>query len=55
MAETSASILSWGDETFGKVSDPVKLVERVELELAELKRPSSPGMNPKPRKRPPMW
>ena len=37
MAETSASILSWGDETFGKVSDPVKLVERAELELTELK------------------
>ena len=37
MAETSSSILAWGDETFGKVSDPVKLVERAETELTELK------------------
>jgi NTP pyrophosphatase (non-canonical NTP hydrolase) len=37
MAETSASILLWGDETFGTVSDPVSLAERARLELAELK------------------
>ena len=37
MAETSASILSWGDETFGKVKNPLALVERAGLELAELK------------------
>lgn len=37
MTETSSSICAWGDETFGKVSDPVKLAERAELELTELK------------------
>lgn len=37
MVETSASILRWGDETFGKVSDPVALVKRAETELTELK------------------
>lgn len=37
MAETSASILAWGDETFGKISDPVAFVTRVETELTELK------------------
>lgn len=37
MRETSASILRWGDETFGKVSDPVALVDRAALELSELK------------------
>ena len=37
MTETSSSICVWGDETFGKVKDPVSLVTRAEAELTELK------------------
>ena len=37
MSETSQTIKAWGDETFGKAMDPVKLVERAEIEMAELK------------------
>ena len=37
MMETSNSILEWGDETFGEVTNPVALVERAATELAELK------------------
>ncbi len=36
MAETSRSILAWGDETFGTVADPGALVRRAEIELCEL-------------------
>ena len=36
MAETSASILAWGDETFGKVNEPTALVASAAVELAEL-------------------
>ena len=38
MTETSSSICAWGDETFGKVKDPVSLVTRAETELTELKQ-----------------
>ena len=37
MTEPSSSICVWGDETFGKVKDPVSLVTRAEAELTELK------------------
>lgn len=36
MAETSKTILVWGDETFGKVQDPVALVKRAAEEMDEL-------------------
>lgn len=36
MAETSKTILDWGDETFGKVSNPIALAKRAEGELTEL-------------------
>ncbi len=46
MSETSASIKAWGDETFGKATDPVKLVERAEIEMAELKDALAAGDMP---------
>ena len=43
MIETSQTIKAWGDETFGKAMDPVKLVERAEVEMAELKEALAAG------------
>ena len=43
MNETSETIKAWGDETFGKAMDPVKLVERAETEMAELKEALAEG------------
>ena len=43
MSETSATIKAWGDVTFGRAKDPVKLVERAELEMAELKEALAAG------------
>lgn len=43
MNETSETIKAWGDETFGKAMDPVKLVERAEIEMAELKEALAAG------------
>lgn len=43
MSETSATIKAWGDATFGRAKDPVKLVERAELEMAELKEALAAG------------
>ena len=37
MQETSQSILAWGDETFGPITDPARFIERAEQELTELK------------------
>ncbi|WP_409432042.1 dATP/dGTP pyrophosphohydrolase domain-containing protein [Litorimonas sp. RW-G-Af-16] len=34
--ESSVSILKWGDDTFGPVSDPTALVRRAQLEMDEL-------------------
>lgn len=36
MTETSKTILVWGDETFGKVQDPLALVKRAAEEMDEL-------------------
>lgn len=43
MNETSKTIKAWGDETFGKAMDPVRLVERAEIEMAELKEALATG------------
>ena len=43
MSETSQTIKTWGDQTFGKAMDPVKLVERAEIEMAELKEALAAG------------
>ena len=46
MTETSATIKAWGNETFGRAMDPVKLVERAEVEMAELKEALAAGDAP---------
>ncbi len=34
--ETSKTILKWGDETFGEVSNPLALINRARMEMDEL-------------------
>ncbi|RED54086.1 dATP/dGTP pyrophosphohydrolase domain-containing protein [Aestuariispira insulae] len=43
--ENQASLAAWGEETFGPAADPVRLLERAELEMDELLEAARAGQD----------